>query len=129
MRALRVSLQQAISLRLTFCGNAAADATRLRVPPRVWKPLRADPREDMTSEYTRLRDGHEWNKEAGPFLGTCRTWRSGTPPSCVTLVVVLGCLTFLGILLAIAVLERPAQPGLNATLPAEPAAAAAAQCR
>lgn len=39
--------------------------------------------------------------------------------SCVTLAVVLGCLTVLGILLAIAVLERPPAPKDHKTLPGE----------
>lgn len=39
--------------------------------------------------------------------------------SCVTLAVVLGCLTVLGILLAIAVLERPPVPKDHKTLPGE----------
>lgn len=39
--------------------------------------------------------------------------------SCVTLAVVLGCLTVLGILLAIAVLKRPPVPKENETLPGD----------
>lgn len=74
----------------------------------------------MTSEYTRLRDGHGSDTEAESCLRTCRTWSSQKSSSCVTLLAVLGCLTVLGILLAIAVLERPAEPKDSATLPGEP---------
>lgn len=74
----------------------------------------------MTSEYTRLRDCQESNKEAESCLSTCRTLYRHKSTSCVTLLVVLGCLTFLGILLAIVVLERPAEPKDNVTLPGDP---------
>lgn len=74
----------------------------------------------MTSEYTRLRDCQESNKEAESCLSTCRTLYRPKSTSCVTLLVVLGCLTFLGILLAIVVLERPAEPKDNVTLPGDP---------
>ncbi|XP_029316039.1 phospholipase D4 isoform X1 [Cottoperca gobio] len=57
----------------------------------------------MTSLYSSLHDNYVPNK------------RRST--SCVTLAVVLGCLTVLGILLAIAVLERPAAPKDHETLP------------
>lgn len=79
----------------------------------------------MTSEYTRLRDCQESNEEAESCLRTFRHKSS----SCVTLLVVLGCLTFLGILLAIAVLERPAEPKDNVTLPGEPGGSADEQWR
>lgn len=57
----------------------------------------------MTSTYGSLHDNYVSNK------------RRST--SCVTLVVVLGCLTVLGIVLAIAVLERPPAPKDHETLP------------
>ncbi|CAJ1073810.1 '-3' exonuclease PLD4 [Xyrichtys novacula] len=59
----------------------------------------------MNSSYTRLDDGSDSNK--------------GRSTSCVTLAVVLGCLTVLGIILAIAVLERPSAPKDHETLPGE----------
>lgn len=80
---------------------------------------------EMTSEFTRLRDRNPgWNREDASCIGSCR--KSG---SCVTLVVVLGCLTFVGILLAIAVLERPAEPKDHETLPGESAGSSTEQCR
>ncbi|KAM9341336.1 5'-3' exonuclease PLD4 [Symphorus nematophorus] len=57
----------------------------------------------MTSMYTRLQDSYVSNKPRST--------------SCVTLAVVLGCLIVLGILLAIAVLERPPPPKDHETLP------------
>ncbi|XP_072222093.1 5'-3' exonuclease PLD4 [Leuresthes tenuis] len=57
----------------------------------------------MTSMYTSLRDNYVSNK--------------GRTTSCVTLAVVLGCLTVLGIILAIAVLKRPPTPKNHDTLP------------
>ncbi|XP_073339631.1 5'-3' exonuclease PLD4 [Pagrus major] len=59
----------------------------------------------MTSIYRSLHDSYVSNK--------ART------TSCLTLAVVLGCLTILGILLAIAVLERPPPPEDHGTLPGE----------
>lgn len=83
----------------------------------------------MTSEFTRLRDqDHGSNEGAGSCLSTCRTWYRHKSGGCVILVVVLGCLTFVGILLAIAVLERPAQPKDHETLPGESGGSAAEQC-
>ncbi|XP_041667928.1 5'-3' exonuclease PLD4 [Cheilinus undulatus] len=58
----------------------------------------------MNSAYTRLDDDSESEK--------------GRPTSCVTLVVVLACLTVLGIVLAIVVLERPS-PSKDETFPEE----------
>lgn len=86
---------------------------------------------EMTSEYTRLksRDGQGSNRGARSCLGTCRTWYRGKSSSCVSLVVVLGCLTVLGILLAIAVLRRPPQPRDNGTLPGGSGDSAADQWR
>lgn len=85
---------------------------------------------EMTSEFTRLRDqDHGSNEGAGSCLSTCRTWYRHKSGGCVTLVVVLGCLTFVGILLAIAVLERPAEPKDHETLPGESGGSAAEQCR
>lgn len=85
----------------------------------------------MTSEFTRLRDpNHGSNEGAGSCVRTCRTWyRHNKSSSCVTLVVVLGCLTFVGILLAVAVLERPAEPKDHETLPGDSGGSAAEQCR
>ncbi|XP_017272816.1 5'-3' exonuclease PLD4 isoform X2 [Kryptolebias marmoratus] len=57
----------------------------------------------MTSMYSSLHDNYVSNK--------------GRRTSCVTLAVVLGCLTVLGVILAIAVLERPAAPKDHETLP------------
>ncbi|XP_051242421.1 5'-3' exonuclease PLD4 [Dicentrarchus labrax] len=57
----------------------------------------------MSSMYTSLHDSYVSNK--------------GRSTSCVTLAVVLGCLTVLGILLAIVVLERPPPPKEHETLP------------
>ncbi|XP_047467219.1 5'-3' exonuclease PLD4 [Mugil cephalus] len=57
----------------------------------------------MTSMYSSLHDNYVSNK--------------GRSTSCVTLAVILGCLTVLGILLAIAVLERPPEPKKHETLP------------
>ncbi|XP_010736554.2 phospholipase D4 [Larimichthys crocea] len=59
----------------------------------------------MTSMYESLHDSYVSNK--------------GRSTSCVTLAVVLGCLTVLGIVLAIAVLERPPPPKDHETLPGE----------
>ncbi|KAK9533524.1 hypothetical protein VZT92_008636 [Zoarces viviparus] len=59
----------------------------------------------MPSMYSRLNDGDGSSKR--------RT------TSCVTLALVLGCLTVLGILLAIAVLKRPPAPKDHETLPQE----------
>ncbi|XP_070698521.1 5'-3' exonuclease PLD4 [Pempheris klunzingeri] len=59
----------------------------------------------MTSMYRGLHDNYVSNK--------------GRSTSCVTLAVVLGCLTILGIVLAIAVLERPPPPKDHETLPGE----------
>ncbi|XP_065803747.1 5'-3' exonuclease PLD4 isoform X1 [Labrus bergylta] len=59
----------------------------------------------MNSAYSRLDDSNDSNK------------RRST--SCVTLVVVLGCLTVLGIVLAITVLERPSTSKDHDTLPEE----------
>lgn len=78
----------------------------------------------MKPEYTRLPGGHEATREAGSCLGA-----SSKPSGCVTLLAVLGCLTFLGVLLAVAVLERPAEPRDNATLPGEPGGSADDQWR
>ncbi|XP_069008094.1 5'-3' exonuclease PLD4 [Embiotoca jacksoni] len=61
----------------------------------------------MTSMYSSLHDGYVSNKKRST--------------SCVTLAVVLGCLTVLGILLAIAVLERPPAPQNHDTLPQDTA--------
>ncbi|XP_042356795.1 5'-3' exonuclease PLD4 [Plectropomus leopardus] len=61
----------------------------------------------MSSMYSSLHDSYVPNK------------RRST--SCVALAVVLGCLTVLGILLAIAVLERPPPPKDHETLPEETA--------
>ncbi|XP_074548897.1 5'-3' exonuclease PLD4 [Halichoeres trimaculatus] len=71
----------------------------------------------MNSSYSRLDDGSDSNK--------------GRSTSCVTLAVVLGCLTVLGIILAIAVLERPSAPKDHETLPEEAAGSdfSADQCR
>ncbi|XP_037602245.1 5'-3' exonuclease PLD4 [Sebastes umbrosus] len=60
----------------------------------------------MTQSYSRLHDGYVSNK------------RRST--SCVVLAVALGCLTVLGILLAIVVLKRPPPPKDHETLPQEP---------
>lgn len=57
----------------------------------------------MTSLYSSLHDSYVPNK------------RRST--SCVALAVILGCLTVLGVLLAIAVLERPNPPKDHETLP------------
>ncbi|KAK2826206.1 hypothetical protein Q5P01_020420 [Channa striata] len=57
----------------------------------------------MSSSYRSLHDNYVSNK--------------GRATSCVLLTVVLGCLTVLGILLAIAVLERPPPPKDHKTLP------------
>ncbi|XP_023258487.1 phospholipase D4 [Seriola lalandi dorsalis] len=57
----------------------------------------------MSSPYRSLHDSYVSNK--------------GRSTSCVTLGVVLGCLIVLGILLAIAVLERPKPPKDHETLP------------
>uniref|UniRef100_A0A147AXG8 Phospholipase D family member 4 n=1 Tax=Fundulus heteroclitus TaxID=8078 RepID=A0A147AXG8_FUNHE len=57
----------------------------------------------MSSTYSSLHDNYVSNK--------------GRRTSCVTLAVILGCLTVLGIILAIAVLERPAVPDNHETLP------------
>ncbi|XP_041809313.1 5'-3' exonuclease PLD4 [Chelmon rostratus] len=59
----------------------------------------------MTSLYRSLHDSYVPNKTRST--------------SCATLAVVLGCLTVLGIVLAIAVLERPAPPKDHKTLPGE----------
>ncbi|XP_039992390.1 5'-3' exonuclease PLD4 [Xiphias gladius] len=59
----------------------------------------------MASMYRSLDDSYVSNK--------------GRSTSCVTLVVVLGCLTVLGIVLAIAVLERPPPPKDHKTLPTD----------
>ncbi|XP_067471135.1 5'-3' exonuclease PLD4 [Thunnus thynnus] len=59
----------------------------------------------MTSTYRSLPDSYVSNK--------------GRSTSCVTLAVVLGCLTVLGILLAIAVLKRPPAPKDHETLPGD----------
>lgn len=59
----------------------------------------------MTSMYKSLHDNYVSNK--------------GRSTSCVTLAVILGCLTVLGILLAIAVLERPPPPKDHETLPGD----------
>ncbi|KAK5857241.1 hypothetical protein PBY51_010499 [Eleginops maclovinus] len=61
----------------------------------------------MTSMYSSLPDSYVPNKR--------RT------TSCVVLAVILGCLTVLGVLLAIAVLERPPAPKDHKTLPHEAA--------
>ncbi|XP_040915972.1 5'-3' exonuclease PLD4 [Toxotes jaculatrix] len=57
----------------------------------------------MSSMYRSLHDNYVSNK--------------GRSTSCVTLAVVLGCLTILGILLAITVLKRPPPPKDHETLP------------
>ncbi|XP_076017701.1 5'-3' exonuclease PLD4 [Genypterus blacodes] len=57
----------------------------------------------MTSSYESLHDSYVPNK--------------GRPTSCVMIVVALGCLTVLGVLLAIAVLERPKAPEGHEILP------------
>ncbi|XP_034419131.1 5'-3' exonuclease PLD4 isoform X2 [Cyclopterus lumpus] len=59
----------------------------------------------MSSTYSRLHDGYVSNK--------------GRWTSCVTLAMVLGCLTVLGVLLAITVLKRPPAPKDHETLPQE----------
>ncbi|XP_041827494.1 5'-3' exonuclease PLD4 [Melanotaenia boesemani] len=59
----------------------------------------------MTSMYSSLHDNYVSSK--------------GRSTSCVALVVVLGCLTVLGIVLAIAVLERPPPPKDHETLPGD----------
>uniref|UniRef100_A0A8C8DT35 Phospholipase D family member 4 n=1 Tax=Oryzias sinensis TaxID=183150 RepID=A0A8C8DT35_9TELE len=61
----------------------------------------------MTSMYRSLHDNYISNK--------------GRKTSCAVLAVVLGCLTVLGIILAIAVLERPPPPKNKETFPQEPA--------
>ncbi|XP_037342717.1 5'-3' exonuclease PLD4 [Pungitius pungitius] len=61
----------------------------------------------MSSTYSSLHDSYASNKMRST--------------SCVTLVVVLGCLTVLGTLLAIAVLERPPDPEDHEALPEEAA--------
>ncbi|XP_034530303.1 5'-3' exonuclease PLD4 [Notolabrus celidotus] len=61
----------------------------------------------MNSAYRRLDDSSDSNK--------------GRSTSCVALAVVLGCLTVLGIVLAIAVLERPAATKDHETLPGDAA--------
>ncbi|XP_038150418.1 5'-3' exonuclease PLD4 [Cyprinodon tularosa] len=58
----------------------------------------------MTSVYRSLHDNYVSNKGRTSF---------------VTLFVILGCLTVLGIILAIAVLERPPPPEKHDTLPGE----------
>uniref|UniRef100_UPI0037E92F0A 5'-3' exonuclease PLD4 n=1 Tax=Semicossyphus pulcher TaxID=241346 RepID=UPI0037E92F0A len=68
----------------------------------------------MTTAYTSLDDGSVSNK--------------GRSTSCVTLVVVLGCLTVLGIVLAIIVLERPPPPKDHDTLPEETSTFSTDQC-
>ncbi|XP_023146640.2 5'-3' exonuclease PLD4 [Amphiprion ocellaris] len=57
----------------------------------------------MSSMYASLHDNYVSNKKGST--------------SCVALAVVLGCLTVLGVLLAIAVLERPPEPKDHETLP------------
>uniref|UniRef100_A0A3Q3J6B3 PLD phosphodiesterase domain-containing protein n=2 Tax=Monopterus albus TaxID=43700 RepID=A0A3Q3J6B3_MONAL len=57
----------------------------------------------MSSVYKSLHDSYVSNK--------------GRSTSCLTLAIVVGCLTVLGILLAIAVLERPPLPKGHETLP------------
>ncbi|KAK5618035.1 hypothetical protein CRENBAI_023195 [Crenichthys baileyi] len=57
----------------------------------------------MTSMYSSLHDNYVSNK--------------GRRTSCVTLAVILGCLTVLGIILALAVLERPKAPKNHESLP------------
>ncbi|XP_071756237.1 5'-3' exonuclease PLD4 [Centroberyx gerrardi] len=57
----------------------------------------------MTSPYRDLHDSYVSNKR--------------TSTGCVTVAVAVGCLTVLGILLAIAVLERPKSPKNHETLP------------
>ncbi|XP_061599414.1 5'-3' exonuclease PLD4 [Cololabis saira] len=57
----------------------------------------------MTSMYSSLHDNYVSNK--------------GRTTSCVTLGVVLGCLTVLGIVLAVVVLERPPTPENHDTFP------------
>ncbi|GAA6213738.1 phospholipase D4 [Lates japonicus] len=57
----------------------------------------------MSSSYERLHDSYVSNK--------------GRSTSCVALAVLLGCLTVLGVLLAIAVLKRPPPPKDHETLP------------
>ncbi|KAM6969614.1 5'-3' exonuclease PLD4 [Tautogolabrus adspersus] len=59
----------------------------------------------MNSAYTRLDGSNDSNK--------------GRSTSCVTLAVVLGCLTVLGIVLAIVVLERPSASKDHDTFPEE----------
>ncbi|XP_054470021.1 5'-3' exonuclease PLD4 [Anoplopoma fimbria] len=59
----------------------------------------------MPCTYSRLHDRYVSSK--------------GKSTSCVTLVVVLGCLTVIGILLAIAVLKRPPAPKDHETFPQE----------
>ncbi|RVE57095.1 hypothetical protein OJAV_G00212760 [Oryzias javanicus] len=61
----------------------------------------------MTSMYRSLHDNYVSNK--------------GRKTSCAVLAVVLGCLTVLGIILAIVVLERPPAPKNKETFPQEPA--------
>ncbi|KAM6912551.1 5'-3' exonuclease PLD4 [Xenentodon cancila] len=61
----------------------------------------------MTSMYKSLHDNYVSNK--------------GRTTSCVTLAVVLGCLTVLGIVLAVAVLERPPAPENHETRPRDDA--------
>ncbi|XP_026160348.1 phospholipase D4 [Mastacembelus armatus] len=67
----------------------------------------------MSSSYERLHDGYSSGKR----------WST----SCVTLTVALGCLTVLGILLAVAVLERPLPPKDHETLPQDTSGANVSQ--
>ncbi|XP_029981787.1 phospholipase D4 [Sphaeramia orbicularis] len=68
----------------------------------------------MSSGYERLHDNYVSNK--------------GRSTSCVTLAVVLACLIVLGVILAVAVLERPPPPEDNDTLPRDPGWSNFSQC-
>ncbi|XP_076605005.1 5'-3' exonuclease PLD4 [Chaetodon auriga] len=68
----------------------------------------------MTSTYRSLHDSYVSNKTRST--------------SCVTLAVVLACLTVLGIVLAIAVLERPDPPKDHETLPGDGGNVSTDQC-
>ncbi|KAM3595130.1 uncharacterized protein V6R79_018573 [Siganus canaliculatus] len=69
----------------------------------------------MTSPYNSLHDSYVPKK--------------GRSTSCLTLLVVLVCLTILGVLLAVAVLKRPPAPKQSEILPAEGSDGFEDQCR
>ncbi|XP_026209447.1 phospholipase D4 [Anabas testudineus] len=69
----------------------------------------------MPSTYRSLHDNYVSSK--------------GRSTSCVMLVVILACLTVLGIVLAIIVLERPPPPKIHKTLPEDPDGDSTDQCR